>query len=46
MAKFEELERLLENECGKYDTDCSKCPHKKECEEYEKLYRENKNRRN
>ena len=36
--RFEELENLLTRECGKYDTDCTKCPHQKECEEYSRLY--------
>lgn len=42
MTRFEELERLLTGECGKYDTDCSRCPHQKECEEFSKLYQEEK----
>lgn len=37
-TRFEELEKILENECEKHENDCSKCPHKKECEEYGKLY--------
>lgn len=36
--RLEELENLLDAECGKYESDCSKCPHQKECEEYIKLY--------
>lgn len=38
-TRFEELEQLLNSECGKYENDCSKCPHQEECNEYEKLYR-------
>lgn len=29
-----ELENLLNEICGKYEDDCSKCPYRKECEEY------------
>lgn len=31
-----DLENLLEKECGKYENDCSKCPYRKECDEYAK----------
>lgn len=32
-----ELETLLTEQCGKYDSDCTSCPYSKECEEYAKL---------
>ena len=41
ITEFEKLEKVLEENCGKYDTDCNKCPLKKECEkyaEYKELY--------
>ena len=38
LERFIELENLLTRECGKYENDCTTCPYKKECEEYEKLY--------
>lgn len=40
MRRIEELEKLLDIECPKYDEDCSKCPYQKECDEYDKLYSE------
>lgn len=33
------LEKELEEVCGTYEKDCSKCPKQAECEEYCKLYR-------
>lgn len=36
--RFIELEDLLTRECGKYENDCTTCPYRKECEEYEKLF--------
>jgi hypothetical protein len=36
--RFIELEDLLTRECGKYEKDCTTCPYRKECEEYEKLF--------
>lgn len=36
--RLEELERNLIADCEKYELDCSKCPHQKECDEYIKLY--------
>lgn len=36
--RFIELEDLLTRECGKYEDDCTTCPYRKECEEYEKLF--------
>lgn len=44
MKRFEELEKLLTAECGKYENDCTKCPYSKECDEYARLYREEKQR--
>lgn len=32
-----ELETLLTEQCGKYDSDCTSCPYSKECEEYARL---------
>lgn len=32
--RIEELEKELEKVCGTYENDCSKCPKRKECEEY------------
>lgn len=40
VERFEELENLLIDQCKKYESDCTTCPYRKECEEYEKLYRE------
>ncbi len=40
-TEFEKLEKVLEENCGKYEADCNKCPFKKECEkyaEYKELY--------
>lgn len=37
MKRIEELELLLDAECGKYENDCSTCPYHAECEEYSKL---------
>lgn len=37
MERFKELEKILEDVCGTYENDCSKCPRQKECEEYCKL---------
>jgi hypothetical protein len=44
MKRFEELEKLLTAECVKYENDCTKCPYSKECNEYARLYREEKQR--
>ena len=33
--RFWELDKLLAAECHKYDADCSTCPYRKECKEYE-----------
>lgn len=41
MARLEELEKVLETVCGKYEDDCSKCPRQKECEEYSHIYNKN-----
>jgi hypothetical protein len=38
MKEFKELEELLTRECEKYENDCTTCPYRKECEEYEKLF--------
>lgn len=40
MARLEELEEVLEKVCDQYDTDCGRCPKRKECEEYIELYSE------
>lgn len=37
-----ELEKILNEVCGQYENDCSKCPKQAECKEYENLYREGK----
>lgn len=37
--RIELLEKELEEVCGAYEKDCSKCPKQAECEEYCKLYR-------
>lgn len=34
MTRLEELEKKLNGICGTYEDDCSKCPCRKECEEY------------
>ena len=33
--RIEELEKLLTAECGKYEKDCTTCPYRKACIEYE-----------
>lgn len=38
LERFIELENLLTRECGKYEDNCTTCPYRKDCEEYEKLY--------
>lgn len=38
--RLEELEKLLTAECSKYEKDCTTCPYRKECDEYEKLENE------
>ena len=38
--RIEELEKLLNAECGNYEKDCTTCPYRKECDEYEKLENE------
>lgn len=38
--RLEELEKLLNTECGKYEKDCATYPYRKECDEYEKLENE------
>ena len=40
MTRMEELEKMLEKVCGQYEDDCSKCPRRKECEEYCHKYEE------
>ena len=37
MTRLNELENLLENECHKYDSNCSACPYFKECKEFSHL---------
>lgn len=37
MTRLEELEKKLNEVCGTYENDCSKCPCQKECKEYCKL---------
>lgn len=39
--RLKELEQKLEKECGKYENDCTTCPHKAECDEYAELYKIN-----
>lgn len=34
MKNKKELEKILMEVCGTYENDCSKCPRKKECNEY------------
>lgn len=40
--RIKELEEKLNEVCGTYEYDCSKCPYQKECEEYAHTYREEK----
>lgn len=40
MNRMEELEKILEGECEKYETDCTKCPYQKECNEYAEMNQE------
>lgn len=40
MKKSEELEKVLESICEQYNDDCGKCPMKKECEELERLWKQ------
>ena len=35
--RIKKLDKILTAECGKYENDCTICPHVKECEEWEKL---------
>ena len=44
MTRLEELEEILEKVCDQYEADCSKCPKRKECNEYIELSEENKRR--
>lgn len=44
MKRIEALEKELTKVCGTYENDCSKCPYSKECDEYARLYREEKQR--
>nr|DAG27136.1 MAG TPA: hypothetical protein [Caudoviricetes sp.] len=37
MTRKEELEKLLDKECPKYEDNCGSCPYSKECEEYHRL---------
>ncbi len=36
--RIKELEKKLDEVCGIYDEDCSKCPYQKECDEYAQLH--------
>jgi len=38
MTRLEELEKILESVCEQYEDDCSKCPRRKECEEYSHIH--------
>lgn len=42
MTRLKELEKILEKVCGQYENDCGKCPKRKECEEYSRIYIEEK----
>lgn len=35
-----ELETLLTSECGKYESDCTRCPYNEKCNEYARLSEE------
>lgn len=35
--RIKELEDKLNEVCGTYENDCSKCPYQEECNEYIKL---------
>ena len=35
--RIKELENILNDVCGTYENDCTKCPKQKECEEYQKI---------
>lgn len=37
--RIKELEEKLNEVCGTYEDDCTKCPYCKECEEYAELCR-------
>lgn len=40
--KIKELEEKLSEVCGTYEDDCTKCPYRKECDEYAHLSQEMK----
>ena len=44
MKRIEELEEELTKVCGTYESNCSRCPKQKECEEYIRLCRDEKQR--
>lgn len=37
MKEIKELEKLLNQNCKKYDSDCTRCPYSVKCDRYEKL---------
>lgn len=41
-TREKELEKMLYEMCETYENDCSKCPRKKECDEYIKFSSDNK----
>jgi hypothetical protein len=38
MERIKELEQILTPVCEEHWQDCSKCPKQAECEEYQRLY--------
>lgn len=43
MTRLEELEKVLKTVCEQHESDCSKCPKQKECEEYSHICNESIN---
>lgn len=43
MTRLEVLEEVLEKVCDQYEANCSRCPKRKECNEYLHLYSEQMN---
>jgi hypothetical protein len=41
MERIEEFEKELTEVCGTYESDCSRCPKKTECDEYNSIFAQN-----
>ena len=40
-VRNEEFEKELTEVCGTYESDCSRCPKKTECDEYNSIFAQN-----